>query len=138
MTTISDRALLMGCFCTSRLIAAPTHTAPKMKNRTRCMILTLPAQTARPNESFEIPSLLQRHNQCCDKNVCNRQRQKKLPAKGHQLVITESGKRAPDPNVDKNKGQHFHHEPEHRQHGLQNRRTENRTQPASQEEHRSQ
>ena len=35
ITTISDSALLMGCFCTSRLTAPATQTAPKTMNRTR-------------------------------------------------------------------------------------------------------
>ena len=39
MTTTSDRALLMGWFCASRLTAPATQIAPKTRNRTKCSIL---------------------------------------------------------------------------------------------------
>src|SRR5271167_1391686 len=95
ITTISDRALLMGCFCTSRLIAPPIHTAPKMRKRARCMVLTNPV----PHEH----------------------RYQKLPAKRHQLVITEAGQRTPDPDIDKDKNKHPQCKPEHGQQRLYDR-----------------
>src|SRR5450759_3545389 len=100
ITTISDRALFMGCFCTSRLTAPPTHSAAKMKNRTRGNMVNCRS--------------LQRHDQAGDDDIRNGQRQKKLPAEGHELVITETRQCAADPDVDKYEDKHAHGKPEHR------------------------
>src|ERR1017187_9459048 len=137
ITTISDRALLMGCFCTSRLLAAPMHTAPKMMNKARCMIVTFPAPTA-CRVNLRTRELLQRNNQAGDQNICNRQRQQELPTERHQLVVTEAGQRALDPDVNKDKSQHLHHEPDDRQECLQNGRPKHGARPSAKEQNRSQ
>src|ERR1019366_8164022 len=137
ITTISDNALLMGCFCTSRLIAAPMHTAPKMMNKARCMIVTFPAPTAR-RVNLRTRELLQRYNQAGNQNVCDRQRQQELPTERHQLVIAEAGQRAPNPNVNKDERQHLHHEPHNGQERLQNCRSKHGARPSAEEQHRGQ
>ena len=43
----------MGCFCTSRLIAAPTHTAPKMKNRDKMHDYHFPGTDGPPGQISE-------------------------------------------------------------------------------------
>src|SRR5437868_10478250 len=115
ITTISESALLMGCFCSRRFTAAATHTPPKMRNSTRC--------------SMSSRSRDQRHNQTGNDDVCNGERQQKLPPKGHQLVITEAWQRAPHPNVNKNKKEHLQAEPKNRGQCLQNWRQRVRHRP---------
>src|SRR5208282_3619087 len=121
ITTISDNALLMGCFCARRLIAPPTQTAAKTKKRTRCnMIFIHPAETARPVQPSE-SRLLQCHHQGSNHNVRDGERQKKFPAEGHELVIAETRQRAADPDVDENESKYPHGEPENRQQRLHDR-----------------
>src|SRR5207302_9320256 len=98
MTAISDSALLMGCRCTSRLTAPPTQTAPKARNKMRWKVMkqfSVPSSqkkllvsrrscAATENLSFFLPGHGNRRRQ----QIRDRQGQQKLPAEGHQLVVT--------------------------------------------------
>src|SRR4051794_37459979 len=106
ITTTSDKALLMGWLCTSRLIAPATQMAPKNRNRNRCIVKF---SFFRPFGAFHFrvyPGLTpwavifrrfaaairlrpQGNNQCRHDHVGNRQRQQEFPSKGHELVIAE-------------------------------------------------
>src|SRR5579862_4186523 len=94
ITTISDNALLIGCFCASRLMAPATHPAAKTKNRISCNIRFIPAQFA-PKALFQA----QRYDQGGHHHVGDGERQQELPAERHQLVITETGQRTAHPDV---------------------------------------
>src|SRR5271165_1549361 len=147
ITTISDSALLMGCFCTRRLIAPPTHSAAKMKNKIGASILVEPAfrpastafhdlgcswpcndhlQPGRLNGARNAAlkrrsTSLHRNHKTGYHNIRNRQRQQKLPAKGHELVVAETWQRPPHPNVDENERKHSYSKPNHGQQRLHNR-----------------
>ncbi len=49
--------------------------------------------------------LLQRHDQAGDNDVRDGQRQKELPAEGHELVIAETRQRAADPDVNEDENE---------------------------------
>src|SRR5262245_27008362 len=96
----------MGCRCASRLMAPATQIRPKMMNSIWWTTRLCPPG----------------HNQAGDDNVRDCQRQQKLPAEGHQLVITEARQRTADPDVDEDKNENLGRKPEHRQQSLANRR----------------
>src|SRR5664280_1498043 len=114
ITTISESALLIGCFCTSRLTAPATHPAAKIKKRISCNMLLY----GRPRASLTS----ERYHQRRDHDVGQRKRQQELPAERHQLVIAEARQRTAHPDVNEKEGHHARHEVQHWQQRLQNRR----------------
>src|SRR5207249_7484348 len=74
-----------------------------------------------------------RHHQ-----VRNRQRQQKLPSKGHQLVISKTWQRATHPDVNKKKYEHPQDKPEQRQQLLQPVWTKHWSAPSAQKQQRRQ
>src|SRR5262245_27154705 len=99
MTTTSESALLIGWRCASRLMAPATQIRPKTMNSIWWTIgLCSPG-----------------HDETGDNDVGNGQRQQKLPAEGHQLVIAEARQCATDPYIQKDEEENFEREPEHGQ-----------------------
>src|ERR1700681_852895 len=117
ITAISESALLMGCVWASRLTAPATQTAPKARNRIRCML------------SIEFRFRLPGDRDRGGNEIHQRQRQQEFPAKRHQLVVTEARQRAPHPDIQKEKYKNLRSEPEHRQHGQEQPRCPMRLQP---------
>src|SRR5208337_1818606 len=85
-------------------------------------VLTLPLM----GDLFRFAALLQRHDQTGDDYIRDGQRQEKLPAEGHELVIAETRQRAADPDVNKDENENPQRNPQDWQKRLQNRRAENR------------
>src|SRR6266545_5710587 len=96
ITTISDRALLMGWRCASRFTAPATASAAKMKNKIKCSMFVY---TSRGIASHALPLTFQRNHQARNQNVGYGQRQQHLPAERHQLVIAETRQRSTHPHV---------------------------------------
>src|SRR5882757_110378 len=117
ITTTSDRALLMGCRCTSRLTAPATQIPPKNRNKIRCM------SVYGPDIGF------QGHHERGYDQIRNRCREQKLPAKRHQLVIAEAGKRPANPDIEKHEEENLQAKPHDRQNSLHQGRTAHRAQP---------
>src|SRR5579884_3987650 len=105
MTTMSDSALLIGCRCSRRFNAPAMHSPPKMKNKAKCMSFGVVCSTqvfSRPGTTL-FYSLLSAISQpqTCRNNIENCNGQQELPAKAHQLVITEARKRSAHPDIKK-------------------------------------
>src|SRR6266550_3651308 len=76
------------------------------------------------------------HNEAGDHNIGQRQREQKLPAERHQLVIAETRQRTADPDVNKDESDNFQNKPEYRRERLKYRRQEawNWTSPSTKEQ----
>src|SRR6202047_626443 len=70
--------------------------------------------------------------------ICQSQRQQELPAKRHQLVVTEARQCAPHPDIQEEKCKNLSDKPEHRQKHLQKVGPENRPVPSAEKQQRGQ
>src|SRR4051812_5977316 len=80
MTPMSERALEMGCFCSTRLMAQPMEVI---------------AQTINKNVSM----LEDRHAERGREQIQQRARKQKRPGEMHELIVTETRQGAADPNI---------------------------------------
>src|SRR5579864_647307 len=151
MTAIRESALLIGCVCASRLIAPARATAAKARNRIRWILSMksfvsfqqkrLPGsvpQRIQPRTETRDALFSPCHCNCSGNQIGQRQWQQKLPAKRHQLVVTEARQRAAHPDVNKEKDKNLGHKPEHRQQSLHIPRPKQRAVPSAQEQKSSQ
>src|SRR5271156_1642002 len=68
-------------------------------------------------------------NRCCHQ-IGNRQRQQKLPAERHQLVVAEARQRPAHPDIKKEETENLRPKPEQRQQRPQQRRSKQRPVPS--------
>src|SRR6266571_901978 len=127
MTTISERALLMGWRWIKRFRAPPTHIAANMKNRSWCSM----AQFIPKELESKVATLFKRDHQTGDQEIGNGDGQQHLPSEGHQLVIAKARQRAADPYIKKNKEECFEQKPENRQETLHPGRPEEGAVPSA-------
>src|SRR5580698_4920102 len=149
ITAISDSALLMGCRCASRLTAPPTQTAPKARKSMRWKLMKsvpscpypVPSQAQSSDQQLDTrywQLFLPRHcNRRCHQ-IRNRERQQKLPAKRHQLIVAEARQRPTHPDIKKDKAENLGPKPEQRQQRLQQRRPKQRPMPSAEKQQRRQ
>src|SRR6266481_3099680 len=101
MTTMSDNALWIGCFCISRLMAAATQSPANRKKSAKWII-----------GSMRLFGPVECQHSSRNDDVDQRERQQYLPAEVHELVIAEAGQCAAYPDVEEDKAEHLDAEPE--------------------------
>src|SRR5271167_3710486 len=93
MTPISDRALEIGCFCTTRLMAQITAITAKTRKRIASI------------------KLRERHDQAGYEQVGHRDREHERPGETHQLIVSEARERTADPYIKEENDADFGGEP---------------------------
>src|ERR1019366_2673727 len=102
ITPTSDRALEIGCVCTTTLMAHTTAISAKMRKRITSIYFVV---------LFRKPGNQEAGNQ----QVEHGHREEKLPREAHQLVVTETGKGGAHPHKQEQDPSRLGREPEQRQ-----------------------
>src|ERR1035438_10296713 len=102
ITPTSERALEMGCDCSTRLMAQPTAIAAKVR-KSKPSIRTNPALLR-----------CEGHQQARHQEIHDGHREQESPGEPHQLVIAEARQRAADPDEEKNEQPRLGQEPKQR------------------------